>query len=110
MSNERRNYNRVTVDKHANGYDYSIEIDGYYYSAKLINISSGGAKLKLSDYPGYDAYGKKGAIKDDYYDEPYLAGKYYTVAWHNEQYIGVQFSEPLAKDYDSLYAYYTTPA
>jgi hypothetical protein len=107
MDNIRR-YNRVRVDKHADEYDCTIQIDGNHYPAMLINISQGGAQLKLDDFPGHDIHGMSGNIIDDYYEEPYLAGKYYTVAWHNDQYLGVSFLEPLEKDFDSLYAYYTT--
>jgi len=107
---ERRYYNRVTVDNHANGYDCTVYIDGKNYSARLIDISQGGAKLEVHGLPGNYAYGMKGNIVDDYYEEPYLAGKYYTVAWHREEYIGVSFSEPLFRDYESLYSYYTTSA
>lgn len=104
---ERRRYNRVAVNNHANGYDCTIEIEGMYYSASLMDISSGGARLKLTEAPSYDAYGKSGNVKDDYYEQPYLKDKYYTVAWHNEYYMGIAFTEPLSKETEALYSYYS---
>ncbi|GFK95978.1 hypothetical protein NNJEOMEG_03852 [Fundidesulfovibrio magnetotacticus] len=107
---ERRYYNRVPVSYHANGYDCTINIEGKLYSARLMDISQGGAKLEVGDLYGGDAYKMDGAIIDDYYEQPYLAGKYYTVAWHKDEYIGISFSEPLSRSYDALYDYYAATA
>lgn len=107
---ERRRYDRVDVNYHVNNYDCTVEIDGMYYSARLVDISSGGARLKLSDAPAYDAYGMYGKIKDDYYEQPYLQGVYYTVAWHNDYDMGISFTEPLSKKTDALYDYYSASA
>jgi PilZ domain len=107
---ERRQYERVAVNYHANGYDCTVEIEGKYYSARLMDISAGGARLKLSDAPAYHAYGMYGTVKDDYYGQPYLKGVNYTVAWHNDYEMGISFAQPLAREADALYSYYSSNA
>lgn len=103
---EKRQYARVEVEKHSEAYDCLLQIDGKNFQASLVNISTGGAQFRLDSKPSHNVAGKPGKIKYDNYDQPYLADKCYSIAWHNNDYIGVKFDEPLSKDYSSLYAYY----
>jgi c-di-GMP-binding flagellar brake protein YcgR len=103
---ERRRYQRIYAQKHANGYDYGLELDGYYYKAKLVDVSQGGARLQLEDEPGVDLYEKSGVVKDDYYDQPYIEGVNYTVVWAKNYELGISFSTPLDLEYGTLYLYY----
>lgn len=103
---ERRYYERVQVQNHPDKYDCSIELDGYYYLAKLIDLSKGGARLKLPDYPGYNMQGKTGAVKNDFYGQPYIQGMEYTVAWNTGDVLGIAFKEPISYETGELYSYY----
>jgi len=104
---ERRRYDRTYAKRHANGYDYNVEIDGRKYYAQLLDISRGGARIKLLDAPDYDYSGKYGAVKDDYYDYQYLKGMTYTVAWYDQKEMGISFQEPLA-DHTGALTYYSS--
>ena len=104
---ERRKDQRVDVNYHANGYDCTTYINEKYYVATLVNISSNGAQLRLHDVPDGQILGYKGQITDDYYEHPYLAGKYYTVAWYKDNSVGISFDERLYREYDALYKYYS---
>lgn len=96
---ERRSYERISMDDNSGYYDYTIEIDGACFLAMLMDISIGGARLKLNDAPGRSTCGRQGTITNEYYAKPYLAGRSYTVAWQDEHYIGVSFAEPLIGSY-----------
>lgn len=100
---ERRSYERISMDDQSGYYDYTIEIDGACFLAMLMDISIGGARLKLNDAPDKSTCGRKGTITNEYYAKPYLAGKNYTVAWQSEYYIGVSFAEPLIGSYKPPY-------
>lgn len=104
---ERRRYARTYAQRHADGYDYSIEIEGQYYNAQLLDISRGGAKVKLVDSPEYNYTGKYGTVKDDYYDYQYLKGMDYTVVWSQGSELGIAFQEPLAEHTGAL-GYYSS--
>lgn len=105
-ADDKRQYQRVDVEKHSEQFDCLLDIEGKKYQASLVNISTGGAQFRLDAKPGQAMAGKAGIIKYDNYDEPFLANKLYTIMWHNDSYIGVKFDEVLSKDYASLYSYY----
>lgn len=107
---ERRQYKRLYATKHANGYDFALEVDGSTYQASLVNISRGGAMVRLGQDYGYSLYGKYGSISDDYYGQPYLKGTPYTVAWQQDRVMGIRFAEPLGVDETYLKGYYASGA
>lgn len=107
---ERRRYQRTYVQRHAGEYDYALEIDGKYYYASIVDISSGGARFSIKDAPDYDMKGYYGAVKNDYYDAQYLLNRDYKVVWNYKDYIGVEFNDALEKEYDDLNYYYATYA
>jgi hypothetical protein len=105
--NERRVYARTFAQRHANGYDYDIEIDGKLYTAQLMDISRGGANFRLLSFPESSLTGKHGIVKDDRYDYKYLNGVSYKVMWSQFNEMGISFQPPLDEHTGAL-GYYSS--
>jgi c-di-GMP-binding flagellar brake protein YcgR len=103
---ERRLYQRIYPQHHAVNYDCFIELGGRYYKTRLLDVSQGGARLLLEDEPDIDPNGKTGKVKYDHYDEQFMAGVLYSVAWARNAEVGVSFSEPLNWEFGFLCLYY----
>ena len=104
---ERRVFARTFAQRHANGYDYDIEVDGQQYNAQLMDISRGGANFRLLSFPEGSLTGKEGTVKDDYFDYKYLKGLKYKVMWSQFNEMGIAFQEPLAEHTGAL-GYYSS--
>jgi len=105
---ERRLYKRLPVAYHANGFDCGLELEGRLYLAELVNVSRGGARIRLSQAAEYNLLGLYGIVRDDNYEKPYLKGSGYTVAWHEDNEVGLCFRVPLAVPTEYLDGYYAT--
>ncbi|WP_243358300.1 PilZ domain-containing protein [Fundidesulfovibrio terrae] len=104
---ERRLYARTYAQRHANGCDYTLDIDGHSYKTQLMDISRGGANFRLLDMPTYNLTGKEGSVKDDFFDHKYLMGVSYTVVWSQFNELGISFLKPLAEHTGAL-SYYSS--
>ena len=103
---ERRLYQRISVKKRANGSDWSIELEGRHYQARLLDVSKGGARIHIEDWPDNILYGKTGTVKEDYYGYPYIKDMEFTVSWYVENVMGITFNEPLSPATEVLLEYY----
>ena len=104
---ERRIYARTFAQRHASGHDYSIEVDGQRFGAQLMDISRGGANLKLLEFPEANLTGKQGTVADDRFSHQYLKGLSYTVVWSQFNEMGIAFQEPLGEHTGAL-SYYSS--
>jgi hypothetical protein len=104
--NERRQFQRITVKRHAGDYDCSLELNGVCHHASLIDISPGGARFSLDGTPAYDINGRCGTVKNDYYEHNYLLSQTYKVLWSAGNEIGVAFDLLLDQHYYTLKNYY----
>ena len=104
---ERRNYKRVTVQKHVGNHDCILELDGAYYYAKLIDISASGARFYTEKALNDDMYGKYGYVAENYYTDKSIYEKNYSVAWNSANEVGVRFDNALSAEYSYLESYYS---